>query len=53
MRKYSELKVEYIEPREDISPEEDRKRLARFISLFAQVGFKEFYLNPETNIKFK
>lgn len=47
----SGLKVEYVKPREDISLEEDHARLVRFITLFAQVGFREISLNPETNIK--
>lgn len=45
------LKVEYIKPREDISEEENRIRLIKFVTLFAQVGFKEICLNPEANIK--
>lgn len=45
------LKVEYIKPREDISGEENRTRLIRFVTLFAQIGFREICLNPETNIK--
>ena len=45
------LKVEYIKPREDISEEENRTRLIRFVTLFAQVGFREICLNPETKIK--
>ncbi len=52
MSKASGLKVEYIKPREDIDEASDHKRLVKFISLFAQVGFKELYLNPDTNIKF-
>ena len=45
------LKVEYVVPREDITEEENRNRLLRFITLFSQVGFREISLNPETNIK--
>lgn len=45
------LKVEYIPPREDISDEENHTRLVRFVTLFAQVGFREISLNPETKIK--
>lgn len=47
------LKVEYIPPREDISDEENHARLVRFVTLFAQVGFREVALNPETKIKFE
>ncbi|HIZ28578.1 MAG TPA: hypothetical protein H9673_05240 [Candidatus Adamsella sp.] len=52
MEKASGLKVEYVKPREDINPKDDHKRLVRFITLFAQVGFQELYLNPDTKIKF-
>ncbi len=45
------LKVEYVPPREDISDEENHARLVRFVTLFAQVGFREVALNPETKIK--
>lgn len=45
------LKVEYVIPREDITEEENRSRLLRFITLFSQVGFREISLNHETNIK--
>ena len=47
------LKVEYVPPREDISDEENHARLVRFVTLFAQVGFREIALNPETKIKFE
>ena len=47
----SGLKVRYVKPREDISEEENHKRLVKFITLFAQVGFREVSLNPETKIK--
>lgn len=45
------LKINYVKPREDVSEEENRNRLLRFITLFSQVGFREISLNPETNIK--
>ena len=40
MEKASGLKVEYIKPIEDIDPKDDHKRLVRFVTLFAQLGFK-------------
>ncbi len=52
MGKATGLKVEYVKPREDIDPRDEHKRLVKFITLFAQVGFKELYLNPDTKIKF-
>lgn len=47
------LKVEYVVPREDVTEEENRSRLIRFITLFSQVGFREISLNSETNIDIK
>ena len=47
------LKVEYVVPKEDITEEENRSRLLRFITLFSQVGFREISLNPETTIDIK
>lgn len=47
------LKVNYAKPREDVSEEENRSRLLRFITLFSQVGFREISLNPETTINIK
>ena len=44
------LKVEYVVPREDITEEENRSRLLRFITLFSQVGVSEISVNPETNM---
>ena len=52
MKKTAGLKVEYIQPRENMPEQEEHLRLVRFVTLFAQVGFKELYLNPETNINF-
>ena len=45
------IKVNYVKPKEDVSEEENRSRLLRFITLFSQVGFREISLNPDTNIK--
>ncbi len=53
MGKATGLKVEYVKPREDIDPRDDHKRLVRFVTLFAQVGFRELFLNPETSIDIK
>lgn len=50
MGKATGLKVEYVKPREN-DPKDDHKRLVKFVTLFAQVGFKELYLNPDTKIK--
>ena len=52
MSSVTKLKVEYVKPRDDINPKDDSKRLARFVTIFAQVGFQELYLNPDTKIKF-
>lgn len=52
MKEATGLKVEYIKPREEFSEQEEHARLVNFVSLFAQVGFKELYLNPETTIDF-
>lgn len=53
MGKATGLKVEYVKPREDIDPRDDHKRLVRFVTLFAQVGFRELFLNSETSIDIK
>lgn len=45
------IKVNYIEPQECFSQEEEHSRLVKFVSLFAQIGFKEITLNPNTTIK--
>lgn len=50
MKEATGLKVEYIKPREDFNEQEEHSRLVKFVTLFAQVGFKELYLNPETTI---
>ena len=39
------LKVVYIEPQITMSEEERKQQLTRFISLFAQVGYRELALN--------
>ena len=41
------LNVVYIEPQITMSEEERKQRLTRFISLFAQVGFRELALNED------
>lgn len=51
MREAAGLKVEYIPPREVLNEQEEHQRLVRFVTLFAQIGFKELALNPETNIR--
>lgn len=45
------IKVKYIKPREDITEAENHTRLVKFITLFAQVGFRDIALNGEANIK--
>ncbi len=52
MNKTTGLKVEYVPPSKEGSEQEEHTRVVKFITLFAQVGFKELYLNSETNIKF-
>ncbi|MBQ7450419.1 hypothetical protein IJS77_03305 [bacterium] len=47
-----QLKVEYIPPSIDFDEKEEHLRLVRFVTLFSQVGFKEFCLNPDSKIKF-
>lgn len=39
------LNVIYIEPQITMSEEERKQQLTRFISLFAQVGYRELALN--------
>ena len=39
------LNVVYIEPQITMSEEERKQQLTRFISLFAQVGYRELALN--------
>jgi hypothetical protein len=39
------LNVVYIEPQITTSEEERKQQLTRFISLFAQVGYRELALN--------
>lgn len=39
------LNVVYIEPQITMSEEEKKQQLTRFISLFAQVGYRELALN--------
>lgn len=41
------LNVVYIEPQISTTKEEKDKQLTRFISLFAQVGYKELALNED------
>lgn len=41
------LNVVYIEPEISESKDEDKKRLTKFISLFAQIGYKELALNKD------
>ena len=48
--KYS-FKVEYIEPIDKTSDDENKVKLLKFITLFSQVGFREVSLNPNTNIR--
>ena len=52
MKETSGLKVEYIIPRELENEQEEHARLVKFVTLFAQVGFKEFCLNPDSSINF-
>lgn len=39
------LNVIYVEPQITMSEEERKQQLTRFISLFAQVGYRELALN--------
>ncbi len=39
------LNVVYIEPQITMSEEERKQQLTRFISLFAQIGYRELALN--------
>ena len=41
------LNVIYVEPEISQSQDEDKKRLTKFISLFAQIGYKELDLNKD------
>ena len=41
------INVIYIEPQIEMNKEEKDIQLTRFISLFAQVGFKELALNED------
>lgn len=50
-RKKMNLIIEYVPPKAAETKEEEKNRLVRFITLFAQVGFKEISLNPNTRIK--
>lgn len=45
------LNVVYIEPQITMSEEESKQQLTRFISLFAQVGFRELALREEETLK--
>lgn len=47
------LNVVYVEPQIEITKEEADKQLTHFITLFAQVGFREYALNKNTPIKFE
>lgn len=51
MKTKRRIKVNYIKPQECYSQEEEHARLVKFITLFAQIGFKEISLNPDTKIK--
>ena len=41
------INVIYVEPQIEMNKEEKNIQLTRFISLFAQVGFKELALNED------
>ena len=43
MEKALRIKVEYVKPREDVDPKDEHKRLVRFVTLFAQVGFQSYF----------
>ena len=45
----TELNVIYVEPQITTTEKEDKRRLTRFIALFAQAGFRELALNPDKN----
>lgn len=47
------LNVVYIEPQITMSKEEAEKKLLNFITLFAQIGFKEYALNENSTINFE
>ena len=44
------LNVIYIKPQIDSTVEENKKQLTKFVALFAQAGFKEISLNPNSDI---
>lgn len=52
MKEAAGLKVEYIPPTIEFNEQEEHKRLVKFVTLFAQVGFKEFCLNSDSSIDF-
>lgn len=52
MKEAAGLKVEYIPPRTEFNEQEEHKRLVKFVTLFAQAGFKEFCLNSDSSIDF-
>ena len=52
MKEAAGLKVEYIPPTMEFDEQEEHARLVKFVTLFAQVGFKEFCLNPDSSINF-
>lgn len=47
------LNVVYIEPQIEMTKEEADKQLTHFITLFAQIGFKEYALNENSTINFE
>lgn len=47
------LNVIYVEPTITMNADEERQQLTRFITLFAQVGFKELALNENFSLNFK
>ena len=52
MKEAAGLKVKYIPPTMEFNEQEEHERLVKFVTLFAQVGFKEFCLNPDSSIDF-
>ena len=47
------LNVVYVEPQITMSKEEADAKLLNFITLFAQIGFREYALNENSSINFE
>ena len=53
MEEAAGLKVEFVAPNEDENKHDEHLRLVKFVTLFSQVGFKEFTLNETFISDFK